>query len=555
ALRELKNSPEFSSIMAPVPLKIEAKFGQKVKTVCGDNLRDIEANNLAMSDLRGYAGFFERLRSSTAKPKMFDRYAASLRKMAKQEMEDPLEFARAKALEALRASEKLIEKRNFSFLKAIKENLHSNPIVIIGGIHAQHLEELLKEEEIEHEIVTPKGYSSQEQELYQLLRDKLKAPGPRAIVWYQVPEGFEPAKIPLSNLLEPEDIASKSEWRNLQKLMAQAGLDERILLSDYDQDGIRDFSAATSANTLVITAEDDDWDNDGVFNLADKSWGASNFAIKLNQGKVENQFHLQELDAKELFKKIESRGVKLIENSKNGFDLLLLKTISDTLSLADLDQEKLRFFRLASPKVKYGDQVFFAFNRSSLTVDIYIDELWEHFRRIHLKLYPDNTVAEVLKGYLLPLLYHSLGHELAHAMDLPVRELAKKDGWSFKTIKNNSKYLQAKRLSRKVIVDRLSQTTYKNKSLAWWEKERETHMKSSRGKNKFESFLIKRGVPSFYALKNPSEWIAEKISLCFLRAVYPDTAKKETAFQYEQLLGINPLAFDGALCSKHFTKN
>ncbi|MCO4754961.1 MAG: hypothetical protein KC478_10810, partial [Bacteriovoracaceae bacterium] len=155
-----KDQIHFKDIMAPVWMKLKAKNPKKYNVVCGDNLQDIERNKLAMSDLRGFVGFYERMKASSAKPSAFNMYAKSLSELEGRKIANPLEFSRKAALDSLKESRDLIEKRNLSFLKIIKKNIDSNPYVVIGGIHAQHLTDLLKEQGIAFDVVEPKGYSS-----------------------------------------------------------------------------------------------------------------------------------------------------------------------------------------------------------------------------------------------------------------------------------------------------------------------------------------------------------------------------------------------------------
>lgn len=544
ALRKRARSAEFSSIMAPVGMKLEAKFPERARVLCGDNIADIEANKLAMSDLRGYAGFFQRLVSAKNHPEKFEAYKKSLEEIGKQQISDPIGYSRDKALSALKLSKELIEKRNHAFLEVSRAHLGENPIIVIGGIHAQHLGELLEKEGIDYEIVTPEGYSEHDQELYSLLEKSLSLYGGKLeVVWLQVPEGFSAAQIPLKNFLDKEKIATPKEWQELSSLMKEAGLDERILLSDFDGDGVRDFTASTGGGKLFLSAEDDDWDADGVANLLDSSWGSAAFDIqKASTRKVTNLFNLQGVDAQKILGKLSAMKIAMLETDTKRYDVLLLKVILDVLSKTNLTNEQVRAFRIATPKLRYGKQVYFAYNPASLSVDIYWKDLIEHYQLVRKKGYSESSDEQVVRGYLLPLLYHSIAHELVHAMGLPERELARKDGWTFNEQKYHGKYLLSSRLARKVITDVLQEERYKGKDYQQW-----GSVKKPPG------FLFQEKIPSLYALSKPTEWIAEKVAMCFLRLNYPDSGEKQIALQYEALLGINPASVDQEFCSAYFT--
>ena len=544
ALKKSAQSSEFSSIMAPVGMKVEAKFPAKARVLCGDNLADIEANKLAMSDLRGYAGFFQRLVSAKDHPEKFNAYKKSLEEISKQQISDPIGYSRDKALSALKLSKELIEKRNHAFLEVSRSHIGENPIIVIGGIHAQHLGDLLAKEGIDYEVITPEGYSEHDQELYSLLEKSLSQYGSKLeVVWLQVPEGFSAAQVPLKNFLDKERIATPKEWEELSSLMKKVGLDDRILLSDFDGDGIRDFTASTGGGKLFLSAEDDDWDADGVANLLDSSWGSVAFDIqKVSSHKITNNFNLRGVDAQEILAKLAGMKIEMLETDKNTYDLLLLKVILDVLSKTNLKNEQVRAFRVATPKLRYGKQVFFAYNPASLSVDIYWKDLMEHYQFVREKAYSESSEEQVLRGYLLPLLYHSIAHELVHAMGLPERELARKDGWTFTEQKYQGKYLASSRLARKVITDVLQEEKYKGKDYQQW-----------RSAKTLPGFLFQEKIPSIYALSKPTEWIAEKVAMCFLRLNYPDSGKKQVALQYEALLGINPASVDQEFCSAYFT--
>lgn len=546
-LYKLRESSNYADVLAPVPMKIEALLREEVKTVCGDNLAQIKMNNLAMSDLRGYAGFYQRLKAAQESPTRFKAYATALEDSAKREIENPLEYTRAKAKEALDLSWELITKRNQSFLKAAKANLDANPIIIIGGLHAEHLGGLLRKEGIDYEIVTPKGYSAKDVELFEVLSKSL-AKEEKQLVWLEVPQGFKPEHIQSKKLLNPKDIATKKEWSELESMAKEVGLAPSLLLSDYDQDGIRDFTLSSGASKIVLSAEDDDWDNDGIPNLSDNSLGESSYPSQIvEESQISNRFNLLNLDAKSLLSSLSKKNIQLLNPSGEKFDLLILKVISDALERAKIKPDQLRYFRISTPSVKYGKQVFFSYNATSLSIDIYLKDLLKHFSETKTKRFPNEEEAQVLKGYMLPLLYHSIAHELVHAMSPPFKDIARKDGWDFSDRAYLGKYLIKARLPRKMIKSTIENTRFKGKKSSELIKE----LQASPSVNQY---LIKNQIPSLYALTSPSEWVAEKLSMCFIRSIYPDSNDPKKTEQYISLLGINPLLKDQKQCGDYFLK-
>lgn len=58
----------YGAILTHVPLKAEVKFGDQVKTLCGDDLSQIKLAQLALSDLRGDVGYWQRIAENEKNP-------------------------------------------------------------------------------------------------------------------------------------------------------------------------------------------------------------------------------------------------------------------------------------------------------------------------------------------------------------------------------------------------------------------------------------------------------------------------------------------------------
>lgn len=542
-LKAKVKDPDYVHIMAPVFMKIKAKYPQST-VVCGDKVDDIEKNKLAFSDLRGFAGYYERLIGSKNRPEVFDRYKRSLNELAGKVLADPVEFARKESLKALNRSKNLIHSRNNSFYEVARK--HKDIYIIIGGIHTEHLSQLFNNDGIAHEVITPKGYSEVDQELYATLEKTLSTKGEKVNVsWMEVPEAFSADKIPLAHILAPSEVAIPKEWAELTSLMESAGLNPNILLSDFDKDGIRDFTVSTSGALTIISAEDDDWDNDGVLNLVDSTWSDSVFEVKkINKDQISNIFDVQNLSIEKTLSEIQNKGITLLSREGLSHDLLILKIFKDVLSYVKQADVDVRFLRVTKPLFTYGKQVYFSYRPSSQTIDIYLDELVQEFNEMHEKHYSQKTKAELVKGYLLPLLYHSLAHELVHSMDLNIKKIAQSVGWAFEERPTGSKYLTQKRLKRKVIASTFENTSFRGKSVREWI---DLYKKGG------ESFLINEQLPSLYSLEKPSEWVAEAVSMCFIRKVFPKSVSEEGSKGFEKLLGINPSSMDEKFCKDYFS--
>ena len=133
-LLERKGLSDYDEILAPVPMKLKAQYGDKLKVLCGDNLELIKKNNLAFSDTKAFSGFFQRLNHyQNTDPTAFNKYLKALQNTVTiEEGEDPIEIARSKTLESIGLFEQYISSRNAFFLKRIIDNLEDNPVLIIG---------------------------------------------------------------------------------------------------------------------------------------------------------------------------------------------------------------------------------------------------------------------------------------------------------------------------------------------------------------------------------------------------------------------------------------
>ncbi len=86
-LRKQAQTKSFNRILTHVPMKLEARFGDKILTVCGDDDKLIQEGLVRLSNLRGWAGFYNRLTeltSDTDRQKLFAESAAGVLKVAKE---------------------------------------------------------------------------------------------------------------------------------------------------------------------------------------------------------------------------------------------------------------------------------------------------------------------------------------------------------------------------------------------------------------------------------------------------------------------------------------
>jgi hypothetical protein len=170
-----KDSLKFDHALTAIALKVEARLGNSVRTLCADNLELITLHQRAFSDLKGYIGFFTRLSELHQKKdeKTYERYEVALQETLGTPIKKKtgIEVARKKATDSLKKVRELIKKRNDSFIKLAKA-AKGPVIIIIGGLHLHDLKNRLCQKNCT--ITTPPFYPKEDALLLDQLEEVLK---------------------------------------------------------------------------------------------------------------------------------------------------------------------------------------------------------------------------------------------------------------------------------------------------------------------------------------------------------------------------------------------
>ena len=154
-----KTQADYSQVLAPIPMKVEAKYTAESQTLCADDTELMKKNDLALSDARGYLGFYMRLKEVKDKdPKKFQFYKNALEETENKKIADPVQYSKQKVLASLELFKKYRSERNNSFITLVQKHLKENPIIVIGGLHAIDLKNRLDSLHIKNIVITPKGY-------------------------------------------------------------------------------------------------------------------------------------------------------------------------------------------------------------------------------------------------------------------------------------------------------------------------------------------------------------------------------------------------------------
>ena len=174
SLEKASLNKNYDDIVTALPLKLKAKFPKEVTALCADNESLLKKNQLAISDARGFIGFYFRLKEHAADSHKFLTYKKALEGTQKIEIVDPIGYSKDHTIKSLENFNLYIQQRNTLFAEAIKKNINKNPILVVGGLHSTDLINQLKTEGIEIEVITPKGYPDSSEKIVQVLLKQLE---------------------------------------------------------------------------------------------------------------------------------------------------------------------------------------------------------------------------------------------------------------------------------------------------------------------------------------------------------------------------------------------
>jgi hypothetical protein len=160
----------YDKIITLAPLKIEAKYGDKIEVFCADDEDLIQSGNLHLSNLRGWGGFYVRLSepSTAEKLKMYSDSAADLLKIPHNiSHAELLTQVKSRIKEELEAFRQSLYARNDSFVKEIQGHDFTKGAVVIGGLHVEDLREKLEKAGVGCDIYEPPGYQRENENLIQ----------------------------------------------------------------------------------------------------------------------------------------------------------------------------------------------------------------------------------------------------------------------------------------------------------------------------------------------------------------------------------------------------
>lgn len=160
---------DYRKIITLVPLKIEAKFDDKILTLCGDNNELIQAGNMHLSNLRGWWGFYARLKENKEDQSQTNSYSAAAADLLKIPRDTPPAKLMLQIKDKIKSELELFHKslrdRNDAFVKVLQAQDFKKAAVVIGGLHGADLRHKIEAAGLGCEELEPPGYQSDSERL------------------------------------------------------------------------------------------------------------------------------------------------------------------------------------------------------------------------------------------------------------------------------------------------------------------------------------------------------------------------------------------------------
>ena len=170
SLRKVSQTRTYDRIIAHVPMKLAARFGDKISARCGDNEALIQEGNVHVTNLRGWSGYLTHLRATYVddRGKLYADGAADQLKIARSTpLPEVLKLIQDKVRSELADFRRAIGQRNDGFVKAVTEPEFKTAAIVINGLHADDLKTKLQAAGLNCEIFEPPGYQREDERLIQ----------------------------------------------------------------------------------------------------------------------------------------------------------------------------------------------------------------------------------------------------------------------------------------------------------------------------------------------------------------------------------------------------
>ncbi|MGE4130845.1 MAG: hypothetical protein AB7F86_04365 [Bdellovibrionales bacterium] len=171
SLKAESHKRSYQRVLTHVPLKLEARFGAGLKTLCGDSDKLILEGNHRMSNLRGWMGYWIRLTEKTLDEEKRNPFREAAAEQLKMDKSSPvstlLPEIQKKLREELEGFNRSLAERDDQFVKILQESQFKTAAIVIGGLHVKDLMKKLEAAGFACDLYEPRGYSREDESLIQ----------------------------------------------------------------------------------------------------------------------------------------------------------------------------------------------------------------------------------------------------------------------------------------------------------------------------------------------------------------------------------------------------
>jgi hypothetical protein len=179
-LKMASHAHHYEKIPSHAVLKLEAKYGDAIEAICGDDNRAIKEEQLAFSDARGDLGYLSQMiasKNDPAKAKLFREGAIEALKLKSSATDaDVLDSLKKDLKDTIQKIKTANENRSAKAVETIAGLKSTQPVpVIFGGAHITQMKKMLEEKGFECDVLEPLSYSNDEEKLLDGLEQALKS--------------------------------------------------------------------------------------------------------------------------------------------------------------------------------------------------------------------------------------------------------------------------------------------------------------------------------------------------------------------------------------------
>ena len=170
-----KNDKDYPAILSHAVVKLKVSYPDQVKALCGDSLNEIKKSQVALSDSRADVGYFSKLSENQNNPAKLKPFMDGVIEAYKLKSDATvLDAEKALALDlksSLTRFQDSTHERDLSFVRKVSLADSQKPVVIvIGGLHAQDLKQILEDKKMNCVIAEPVSYQNDEEAMNSKLK-------------------------------------------------------------------------------------------------------------------------------------------------------------------------------------------------------------------------------------------------------------------------------------------------------------------------------------------------------------------------------------------------